>query len=422
MLKKIVVSLFILATTTTLQAQGKLNLEDAIAKGLANNYGISIAVAESEIAAKYNTWEAVGAYPTITGTAQYNFSKEVIDDPKQLSSALGASVDANWTLFNGYQIRTTKRMNEYKFDLAKGSEVIQIENCISDVVLNFYALVLEKELLNFNKILYTLSKDRYERDKQVVAIGGKGTYELIQSESAYLADYQSFIGQERKVKAAMYNLNLAMGVDVNTFWEVDEVLSIPNKEYAVAQLFDLMTSNNTTLKNQYINQKVIEESVTLAKGDQLPKVDIKAGGRYNFFTSGSNSSFQPYAGMTLSATIFAGKMKQRNIAIAEIQTKIGTTTIEQMKRELSTKLMNEYDNYDYNRRLLTLAQREMEVAKINLDLSKEKFNSGSISSFDYRAVQLTYQKVALNHLQIIYSVLKANIELTRITGGFVQVK
>lgn len=422
MFKKIVIGLLLLSGTNALQAQEKLSLEDAIAKGLANNYGISISVLESEIAAEQNTWGAVGAYPTITGTAQYNFSKEVIDDPKTLSSALGASVDANWTLFNGFRIRTSKRMSEYKFDLAKGSEAIQIENCISDVVLNFYALVLEKELLNYDKTLYILSKDRYERDKQAAAIGGKGTYELIQSESAYLSDYQSFISQEKKVKAAMYNLNLAMGVNVNTFWEVDEKLVIPNKEYVVAQLFDLMSSNNTTLKNQYINQKVIEENVTLAKGDLLPKVDIKAGGRYNLTTSSTNSTLQPYAGMTLSATIFAGNMKQRNIAITAIQTKIGTTTIEQMKLELSTKLMNEYDNYDYNRRLLTLAQREMEVAKINLNLSQEKFSNGSISSFDYRAVQLTYQRAALNHLQIIYSVLKANVELTRITGGFIQAK
>lgn len=99
MLKKIVISIVFLTGSFTLYSQGKLTLEDAIAKGLANNYGLSISVLQSEIAAENNTWGAAGAYPTITGTAQYNFSKEVIDSPKTEISTLGASVDASWTLF-----------------------------------------------------------------------------------------------------------------------------------------------------------------------------------------------------------------------------------------------------------------------------------------------------------------------------------
>lgn len=420
MLKKIVISIIFLTGSFTLYAQGKLTLEDAIAKGLANNYGLSISILQSEIAAENNTWGAVGAYPTITGTAQYNFSKEVIETPKTEISTLGASVDASWTLFNGFRIRTSKRISGYKYDLAKGSEAVQIENCITDVVLNFYSVILQKELLNFNKVLYTLSKDRFERDKQIAEIGGKGTYELIQSESAYLADYQTYLSQERIVKAAMYNLNLAMGVDVNYQWNISDKINVPSSEYTVAGLFDMMFGNNVTLKNQYINQKTIEENIELAKGDRLPKIDLKAGGRYNLYTSDNSNSVVPYAGITLTTTIFAGNTKQRNIAIANLQNKIGNVTIEQMKLELSNRLMSEYDNYEYSRRLLSLAQREMEVAQINLTLSGEKYNNGAISSFDYRAVQLTYQRAAINNLQITYAVLKANTELARLIGTFVK--
>lgn len=420
MLKKIIFSFIAASSTLVLLAQDRLSLEDAIARALTNNYGLTISKLESDIAATNNTWEAVGAYPTITGTAQYNFSKELIDSPKNTASALGASVDGGWTIFNGFRIRTSKRMNEYRYDLSKGSESVQIENCISDVTLNYYAYILENKLLAFQKTLYLISKDRYERDKQSVELGRLGTYELVQSESAYLTDYQSYISQERRVRMALNNLNLAMGVDVNMKWNISNEVNVPNKEYAIGQLFELMTRNNNTLKNQYINLKISEENIEYAKGDVLPKVDIKAGGRYNLNTSAGGNSFQPYAGLTLSTTIFAGNMKKRNIEIANIQSKIVDTSIEQMKRELSTKLMNEFDNYDYNRRLASLAEREMEISKLNLDLSLEKYNNGSISSFDFRFVQLAYQKSTYNHLQIIYSIIKANTELSRLVGSFIQ--
>lgn len=418
MLKKTIIVIALSVSSMVSYAQAKLTLEDAIAKGLSNNYGLAISVLDSEIAAKNNTWGAVGAYPTITGTAQYNFSKELIDTPKNTSNAAGASVDANWTLFNGFRIRTAKRINEFKYNLSKGTEAIEIENCISDVVLSYYALSLEKELLEYNKTLYILSKERYERDKQVAELGGQGVYELIQSESAYLADHQNYLSQERRVKDALYTLNFAMGMDVNSYWEIDTKIAIPEKEYVVAELFDLMTSNNIALKNQYINQKMLEENVEMAKGDVFPKVDIKAGGRYNH--DSNRNTLQPYAGVALSTTIFAGNMKQRNIAIANIETKMGTISIEQIKRELSTTLMSQYDNYDYNRRILTLAEREMEVAKINLSMSQDRLNRGNITSFDYRAVQTAYQNAAYNHLQVKFEVLRANVELTRLVGGFVK--
>lgn len=425
MLKKIIILAVVISSSSLLHAQEKLTLDKAILLGLKNSYGISISKMQSEVADINNSWGMVGAYPTITGTAQFNFSNELIDN-SQTSSVAGASVDATWTLFNGFKIKTSKRINETKYELAQNSEVIQIENCISDIVMSYYTYVLEKELLEFNKTLLLLSEDRYNRDKILNETGPKGIYELIQSESAYLVDKQNLIAQEKRVKTAMYNLNLAMSTEIDAYWSIEDKINVPNNDYAVGLLRDRMLNDNTTLKYQYINQKVIEQNITLAKGDIMPKLDVKAGGRYNFSLTDNGlsklerNSLEPYAGLTLSATIFAGQIKQRNISIASIQSKIGEVSIEQIKREMTTTLMNEYDNYDYNRKLLELATRELEVAKINLDLSLERFNGGTINSFDYRAVQLAYLKAAYNKEQLIFAVLKANVELSRLTGGLVQ--
>lgn len=424
MSKKLILSIIIVVSNITLFAQDKLTLEKAIYIGLENNYGIAISKEQSKITDLDNRWGAVGAYPTITGSANFDFSSNVSNNPIISNSNTNALIGADWVLFNGFRVKASKRIAESKYSLSLNNEIIEIENCISDIVLSFYAYIVEKELLEVMKTLYTLSKDRYERDKVLSEIGGKGTYELIQSESAYLTDYQNMLMQERVVKSSIRNINLAMSVEPGKYWSINSKIEVPKSNYQLGTLLDLMNSNNSTIKHQYINQKVIEEGINMAKGDILPKLSVSAGGRYNLTSlsgaNGSNGSFSPYAGVSLSATIFAGGIKQRNLTIAKIQSNIGEISIEEIKREMTTILMNQLDNYDYTRKILSLSDRDLEVAKINLNLSLEKFNSGSIDSFEYRIVHVEYLNAAINHQKLIFSLLSSNIELSRLIGGIAQ--
>ena len=424
MSKKIILSILIVGFSTLLSAQDKLTLGKAIALGLENSYGLAISEEESKVAGLNNSWGAVGAYPTIVGNADFDFSSNIAESPAVNNTGAGASIGANWTVFNGFTIKTSKRIAESKYHLAKNSEVIQIENSVSDIVLAYYSYIIEKELLLATQTLYDLSKDRYERDQVSAEIGAKGTYELVQSESAYLMDRQNVLLQERGVKVAIQNLNLAMSVEAHKQWDIDRKIEVPSKEYKLGDLLDRMTSSNSTLKHQYISHKVTEEGIELAKGEMMPKLSVSAGGRYNLSSLSTNSSatnsFSPYAGVSLSATLFDGKMKQRNLSIAKIQTQIGAIAIEQIKREMTTLLINQLDNYNYSREVLLLAGRELEVAEINLKLSLEKFNNGSISSFDYRTVHVDYLNAAINQQQLIFALLSSNVELTRLIGGIMQ--
>ena len=418
MYTKIILLISLMGFGSLLYAQETLTLEKAISLGLKNSYGISISREQSAIAELNDTWGAAGAYPTISGSAQFSFSPELISGADASSSS--ASLDANWTLFNGFRVKTSKRISEGRYNLAKSSEVVQIENCISDIVLAYYTYAVESKLLDVTETLYKLSKDRYERDVNAAKLGAKSTYELIQSESAYLTDNQNMLNQQRGVQIAINNLNLAMSVEPSKSWMIDRNIEVPTKDYKIETLVELMTSNNSTLKSQYINRLVIQDEIELAKGDILPKLSLTAGGRYNFTSMNKNNSFSPYAGATLSATIFAGGVKKRNLAIAKIQANTVDISIEQITREMTTSLTNQLDSYNYTMDILALSNREVEVSEINLELSLERFKNGSMNSFDYRIVHIEYLNAAINQQQLILSLLSSNVELTRLIGGVVQ--
>lgn len=418
----------LLSVSASLKAQEELTLENAIATALRYNYGVILSQLDTKIAAENNSWGAAGALPSITTDGGYYLSKELIGSSKDLTNTGYIDLDADIVLFNGYRIRLTKKMNEYKYDLSKGIEALQLENCIADVTLAYYAVVLETKMRNISKHVYSLSKDRYERDKSAVDLGGKGTYELIQSESAYLADYQRFLTQEKSVSNAYYALNLAMGVDISTKWTIPRDMPIPEEDYVLGDLTDKMINNNFTLTNQYLNQKVLEEGINYAKGDLFPKLTASVGMGYSHAKSrydGSSSlseSFDPTAGVYFSATLFAGREKRRNIEIANINAKMGEVSIEQMKQTLTSTLFTEFDNYTYNKKIYALSNREVKVAGINLSLSKERYNKGLITSFDYRDVQIAYLTATYSNLEIIYDLVKSNLELCRLTGGLVDKK
>lgn len=426
-MKKIFLSIIVLLSVSgSLCAQEELTLENAIATALKYNYGVILSQLDTQIAAENNSWGAAGALPTLTTDGGYYIDKELIGSSKEFTNTGYIDVDADIVLFNGYRIRLTKKINEYKYDLSKGIEVVQIENCISDVTLAYYTVILETKIRNISRQVYILSKDRFERDQSAVDLGGKGTYELIQSESAYLADYQRFLAQEKSVGHAVYALNLVMGIDIDTKWTIPIDMPIPTEDYVLGDLTDKMINNNFTLANQYLNQRVLEEGISYAKGDFMPKITASVGmgysnakSRYNSSSSRSES-FDPTAGVYFSATLFAGKEKQRNITIANVNAKMGEVSIDQMKQSLTSTLFTEYDNYMYNKKIYALSNREVKVAGINLKLSKERYNKGLITSFDYRDVQIAYLSATYSNLEIIYNLVKSNLELCRLTGGLVD--
>ncbi len=414
--------LIIIALTASVGAalsQERLTLEDAIAVGLKKNYGVILSRLDSDIASENRGWGAAGALPTITASGAYNISKQLIEPVGALNSNLSASVDGSLTLFDGYDIRVTKQVNDYLYQLSKGSEVIELENVIYDITLAYYNYLLSLELLNINKEILDMSEDRYLRDKDGADIGGKRAYDMVQSESAYLTDKQNYINQEKIVRQSLYTLNLVMGVEINSRWVIEDNIAIPVNEYALGSLLDRTFKDNSTLKNQYINQKVLESNITLEK-DFVPRVDAVFGGEYNYNPKSSSSSFQPYAGVSLKANIFAGGMIKRNVHIAKIKADMGEVAIEEMKKEITSDIMSLLDEYNYCKKLYEVTDRALEVAKINLTLSEDKLSEGTISSFDYRIVQMEYLEQAYNKLKISFDIIEANTALLRISGGMIQ--
>jgi outer membrane protein TolC len=108
------------------------------------------------------------------------------------------------------------------------------------------------------------------------------------------------------------------------------------------------------------------------------------------------------------------------VQIAKINEETEQVQTEQMTHSLNNQLLQLYSDYIVQKEILSLADEKVTAAKLNLELSEAKLKNGSINSFNYRDVQNIYANASIAQFRAIYSLVQANANLLRLTGGIIS--
>ncbi len=426
-MKRIIITIFSFFLVFGLMAQEELSLESAIVKALENNYDMVLIKQSQQIAELNNDWGTTGRYPYLGLSAGSDNTNNKNETEDFVQNRYSAGLNLNWTLFDGFSVRINKQRFAELEDLSKQNTAIMVEGTIQSVVLAYYAVLLEKERLNVVREVMELSEDRFSQAKVRKEFGSAVTFDVLQAQNAYLSDKTTFLSQEVAFKNALRDLNFLMAVNDNDKFElVDEFSAIPI-DYVLNDLHQQLSSNNKALKNQYINQNLLEHAVNAAKSSYYPSLSLAAGAGLSrtgmdFEVRGQSweNAANMYGNLTLSYNLFSGGNRKRALQIAEIQQESGMVGLSQMTHDLGNKLNNLYEFYLVRKELLNVADENLEAAKLNLQISTEKFEAGAINSFNYRDVQLIYLNAAQQKFQAVYNFIDTHTSLLRMTGTIIQ--
>lgn len=424
----ILLLILIISTFNNVLAQQPITLNEAITIGLENNYGIKIEKSNIAIAQKQNNWQYAGAYPSVSFGLGFNNSFVQREDDYFKTGQVQPSLRLNWLLFDGFSVRIRKSQFEILESLSEGNTVVVIENTIQAIILGYYKIVLEKERLNVMEEVMNLSKDRYDYIQNRLDLGAGSTYEVLQAKNAWLTDKSTYLNQQMIYRIAMRNLGYLLGQKgQNQYSPSDSLAPVLNK-YNLAELKDKMELNNQTLKNQYLNQMMLEKSIALEKSALYPSISFNGGSNYNHYPAGLNSSesmqtlnkkFSFYSNFALTYIIYNGNRVQTNIQIAKIEKEIGDLRLEEMKHQLNNRLLNVFDLFEVRKELAVVAHENLLTAKLNLEISTDKYKNGVINSFNFRDIQRGYLLVALYDLSALYELIASHVDLVRLTGGII---
>lgn len=415
-------------TFNSVSAQQPISLNEAITIGLENNYGIRIEKSNISIAEKQNSWQYAGAYPSLSFGLNMSNSFNERDNSINQTGLVQPSIQMNWVLFNGFAVRIRKSQFNILEELSQGNSVLVIENTIQAIILGYYKIVLEKERLKVMEEVMNLSKDRLDYIQNRQDLGAGSTYEVLQAKNNWLTDKSTYLNQKMIYRMTMRELGYLLGQkDKNNYVPKDTLVPV-TANYKLLDLKNKMEVNNRTLQNQFLNLALLEKNIAMEKSSRYPSVSFGGGTNYNLYPDALNDSeslkslnktFSFYANFAMSFNIYSGNRVQTNIKIAEIEKEIGDIRLEDMKHQLNNRLLNVYDLYEVRKELSMVARENMVTAKLNLEISTDKYKNGVINSFNFRDVQRGYLLTALSYFAAEYELIASHVDLVRLTGGII---
>lgn len=423
------IALFIASIPLFSQEINQLSIEDAVNKALENNYGIITVQKMHEIKQLNNSWGNTGVLPNVSfngvGSESWNFN----DNDDYNNTTLSGSVDLNWVLFRGFGARITKQNLEKLEKMSEGNLAITVENTIVDVILAYYNILLAENNTNIAEKNMILSGDRYEQEKQRKQLGTSVSYDLLQAQNSYLEDKSNYLSAKSSYNNAKRQLNNLMAQPLDAEYIYTSSFDIAAKDFELKNLETKMLENNNTLKNQYINLEMAKLDVKSAKSAYYPTIAAGASGAYtnseiDYETlnnmDNSSSGLNTKLSLSVSYSIYEGGSRRRALQAAKIEQEISQIETIDMEQQLKNQLVQEFELYQVRQELLTLSEENLKAAELNLELSKQKFENGSINSFNYRDIQQMYSNIALNYQSAMFNLIQSYHSLLRLTGGVID--
>ena len=415
-------------------SQDTLDLPEAIALGMENNFSIKISDRLLDITTNNNSMGNAGFLPTLdlSGLRRYtkeNTSQTFANGQEQnrdgaKSNTINAGAEINWTIFDGIGMfhRKNRLGTLEKKGIAMNESVVQ--NVIAQIGKEFYTVALEqlreellKENIQLSEVRINIARNKYE-------FGKASKLEYLQAQVDLNRDKSNLMIQQERLAASKTALNelLARDVTLDFYVKFDPQL---NRNLQFEELHESLLTKNPELlagKNQ-IDVSAMEKKEIAS--ERIPQFDVSAG--YNFIKSESEAGFSLQRrsngfnyGFGASWNIFDGLNLNRRIQNADIAIENSKLDFESRKLSLERALYSTFITYQNNIRLHVLEEENRTVARENNEIATERYRIGNTSPLELREAQINLLEANIRLLNAAYAIKTTEIELLLLAGMITQ--
>lgn len=423
-----IVFLFIIGFSA--QAQELLSLEDAVKIALENNYDIKIADNNSKIDATNNNLANAGMLPSLNANFTNNNSQldtkqtqgdgtvRELDGAKNMNLTYGVGLD--WTIFDGLSMFARKEQLNVLEQQGKAELQAAILTRISDVYTTYFDLVQQQQVIASIDTAIVISNQRVTTAQNRFSIGKASKLEVLNAQVDLNSDLSLQLRQQEIIKISKIRLNELLVRDTQTDFKVtNEITFEQNIDFN--ELKATAEKQNPQLQAQILSKKVADLNLKQVRGNRYPTVRITSG--YNFTRSEASlgfitqSSGQGFVyGVTATVPIFNGFLQNKNEKVAKYQVENANLLLEQQKLSLTAQLASLFASYQTNLELVKMEEKNLEIAKQNLDITLAKFKIGTITTIEFRTAQQNFVEAAVRYSNAQYVTKLSEINLKELAG------
>lgn len=427
-------SAVVLLTVYVGVAQEELSKQRAVDIALENNYDIKVTSNNLEAAKNSSSIYNSGYLPSLfaNGGANYqrkdsenSFQDGRVQDDISKTQAYNASVGINYLLFDGLG----RKYNYQKLQELYNISEIQARQVIENTLLQLLASYYDVARLTENKInlvqSLAISKDRLLREKYGYEYGQKTQLDVLNSEVDVNNDSINYLNIERELANAKRDLNVVLGRDVSTDFQVDTMVTYA-LDLNYENLLNTAKENNTLLLQAKKNIALSNYDLRINKSNYLPNIELIGSYGWNesdinsnngnSFSLASQTATGLSGGLGLFWNVFDGGATKTRVQNSKIAIDSNTLQKEKVAQDLERNVANAWETYRNSLFILQAEQKNVQTNKRNFSRSEEQFKLGQIISVEFRLAQVNLLNAINNYNRSKYVAKIAELRLLQLSG------
>ncbi|GGF35480.1 membrane protein [Echinicola rosea] len=409
--------------------QEELSFEEAIIRGLENNYDVKIALQDKKIT-EIDKKIGVGALlPSLDATYGRTTSTEDVEQqfvnentPRNIDGAKSTGENFNINAIYGFRYEAVVALQRLgKLDeIGELQAKVVIENTVAAISEAYYRLATELERYKVLQETIELSQQRLDIAKSQYELGGSSKTEYLAAQVDFNTDRSMLVSQEQVIRTARINLNELMALGDEAQFSITDSIKI-NDGLKLGPLLDQAMDQNKMLLINRRQENVAYLELKEIQAQRLPYLSLD--GNYRQSVSNSDAGFliqnkrEGYSfGATIGINLFSGFTLNRQIQRARVQQESQAYILDQYEVQLKSDIYRAFNVYENSKQRLNIEHENYKVVQENTDIAFDRFKTGLTSYLEFRDAQVNRLNAESRLIDAIFSTKVAEVELMRLAG------